>query len=96
MRQKIFCRILLAMAVVLTLATGIPVAYTPVKVYDSAASIVLVCALPAVACGWGFLALSEGRRRDFAAAIALNLLAVWFLCRALEDIAECYFYYVTG
>lgn len=96
MRQKIFCRILLVLAVVLTLVSGIRVADAPVKVYDSAAAVVLMCALPAAVCGWGFLALSEGRRRDFAAAIVLNLLTVWFLCRALEDIAECYFYYVTG
>ena len=96
MRQKIFCRALLVLAVVLTLASGIRVADPPVKVYDSAAAIVLICAFPAAVCGWGFLALSEGRKRDFAAAIALNLLTVWFLCRALGDIAECYSHYVTG
>lgn len=96
MRQKIFCRVLLVLAIVLTLASGIRVADPPLKAYDSAFTIVLMCALPAAVCGWGFLALSEGRKRDFAAAIGLNLLTVWFLCRALKDIAECYFYYVTG
>ena len=96
MRQRILGWILLALAVILTLASGMPVADAPVKVYDSAAALVPIFGLPAAACAWGYLALSKGRKRDFAVTIGLNLLTVWFLSRAVREIAECYFYYAAG
>ena len=92
MRQRIFSYVLLAMAAALTLASGIPV----VRVYSSGAALASICGLPAAVCAWGYLALSKGRRRDFALAIGLNLLTVWFLCRALGDLADCYAYYAAG
>lgn len=50
----------------------------------------------AVVFAWISLAASSRRRRDFIAAFGLNLLAVFFLCRALNDLGACYSYYVTG
>ena len=49
----------------------------------------------AVVFAWISLAASSRRRRDFIAAFGLNLLAVLFLCRALNDLGAGDSYYVT-
>ena len=95
-RRRILQGVLLALAVLLTLLSAMPVADVPVRVYENTALIVPVCAFLAAAASWGSLAVSPKRRRDAAAACGLNLLAVWFLCRALMDLMDCYTYYVTG
>lgn len=96
MRKALLRLLLLALAVVLALLSGIPAANPPVKVYESAAVLAPLCALLAVLCAWGYLLASDRRKRDFITAFSLNLLAVWFLFRALYDVLACYAYYVTG
>lgn len=86
--------LLLALAVILTLCTGLPTADVPVKVCDSAAAMVQVFAVLAVIAAWLYLAVSERRRRDFCIACGLNLLTVLLLCRALNDVGLCYEYYL--
>ena len=68
----------------------------PVRFYDGAAAMAEISAVLAVVFAWISLAASSRRRRDFIAAFGLNLLAVFFLCRALNDLGACYSYYVTG
>lgn len=96
MRRHILRRALLVLAAVLTLASAMSAADTPVKVYDSAAALVPLFAVPAVCCAWGALALSERRGRDLLLASGLNLLVVWSLRRALRDVLACYAHYVPG
>ena len=87
---------LLALAVLLTLLSGLPTADVPVKVWDSAAAMVQVFAVLAVTASWLYLAVSGRRKRDYCIACGLNLLVVVFLCRALNDIGQCYEYYLYG
>lgn len=86
----------LALAALFALLAGMPVADVPVKVYGNAAALVPIFAVLAVVCAWVSLAASRRRKRDFIAAFALNFLAVLFLCRAMEGLASCYFYYAAG
>lgn len=83
-------------AAVFTGLTGMPVAYVPIKVSENTAALVPVFAVLALILAWISLAVSKRRRRDLFAAFALNLLTVFFLCQALNDLGMCYSYYVTG
>ena len=97
MRRRALRWALLILAALLALMTAVsPAADVPVKVYDSTAACIPLCAVPAMLCAWGYLALSPRRRRDLLAVFGLNLLVILCLCRALLDVAECYFYYVPG
>ena len=96
MERRLSQYLLLALAVVLTLFTGFPTADVPVKVWDSTVGMVQVFAVLATAAARLYLAVSERRRRDYCIALALNLLVVVFLCRALNDIVQCYEYYLYG
>lgn len=86
----------LGLAVVFALLAGMPVADPPVRFYDGAAAMAEISAVLAVVFAWVSLAVSSRRRRDFIAAFGLNLLAVFFLCRVLNDLGACYSYYVAG
>lgn len=88
--------LLLALSAGLTLLSILPVADAPVVVYDGAVFIVPLCVFGACLCAWGSLLASSKKRRDYLLAAGLSLLAVWFLCRDLWDLAACYAYYVPG
>lgn len=96
MEKRLTQFLLLALAVVLTLFTGLPTADVPVKVYDNAFIMVYLCSVLAVAAAWLYLAASDRRRRDWCIAFALNLLVVLFLWSTLSDIYQCYEYYFYG
>lgn len=95
-RMKLRQILALVFSAVFTLLAGMPVANVPVRVYENTFALVPVFTVLAVALAWASLMVSNRRRRDYAAAFVLNLLAVLFLCRALGDLGACYSYYVTG
>ena len=96
MEKRVTQCLVLALAVLLTALTGLPVASAPIKVYDSMAAMMLFLAPLAAAASWGYLAVSGRRRRDYLISFGLNLLTVIFLCRALNDIGACYEFYLHG
>ncbi len=97
--MKHFCwkqAVFLGLATVFTFLSGMPTAEAPVKVYENRMAMVEIFAVFGVVFAWIFLAVSERRRRDLFAVFVLNLLNVFFLCRALNALEMCYLYYVTG
>lgn len=88
--------LLLALSVMLTLFNSLPVADVPVEVSDGMTALMLLSAPLAMASAWGYLALSDRRRRNYLIAFGLNLLTVLFLCRAIDDICICYEYCLHG
>lgn len=95
-RRRVLHWVLLALSAVLVLLSALPAADVPVKVFDGMVFAVPLCVLGACLCAWGSLLFSARRNVDFALAACLTLLPVWFLCRALWDLAECFAYYVPG
>lgn len=96
MEQKISQYLVLALTLFCTLMVGMPVADVPTRVYDSAAGVIPLFALLAVAGSWLYLVISDRRRRNFLVTFGLNLLVVILLSRALSDIGVCYEYYLHG
>lgn len=88
--------LLLVLAFGFVLLSAMPVADVPVMVSENAAAVVPLCVFGACLCAWGCLLVSAKRRRDFLLTAGLSLLAVWFLCRDLWSLAECFAYYVPG
>ena len=86
--------LLLALAALCALLTGLPAADAPVRLYENTTVFIQLFAVLAVVLSWAYLARSRRRRWNYA--LALYLLPVLTLCKALSDAVACYTYYVPG
>lgn len=85
--------LLLALAALCALLTGLPAADAPVRLYENTTVFIQLFAVLAVVLSWAYLARS---RRRWNYALALYLLPVLTLCKALSDAVACYTCYVPG
>ena len=76
--------LLLALAALCALLTGLPAADAPVRLYENTTVFIQLFAVLAVVLSWAALALG------------LYLLPVLTLCKAQSDAVACYTYYVPG
>ena len=88
--------LLLALAALCALLTGLPAADAPVRLYENTTMFIQLFAVLAVVLSWAYLARSRRRWWNYALALGLYLLPVLILCKALSDAVACYTYYVPG
>lgn len=88
--------LLLALAALCALLTGLPAADASVRLYENTTVFIQLFAVLAVALSWAYLARSRRRWWNYALALGLYLLPVLTLCKALSDAVACYTYYVPG
>ena len=85
--------LLLALAALCALLTGLPAADAPVRLYENTTMFIQLFAVLAVVLSWAYLARSRRRWWNYALALGLPVL---ILCKALSDAVACYTYYVPG